>query len=119
VNLALTGTRETVGVAALPVDCKLSNARGHHGDCEILTDSDLGAASHGNALEQAEREQILRALRESNGVVASDHGAAARRGVKRTSLACEMQTFGISRPYSWTPTCAKVPEIAAPGIDYS
>src|SRR6266852_4604803 len=36
---------------------------------EILTDSGLSAASGGNALEQAEREQILRALRESNWVV--------------------------------------------------
>src|SRR5271155_5584766 len=64
---------------------------------DILTDPGLSAASGGNALEQAEREQILRALRESNWVVGGAHGAAARLGLKRTSLAYKMQKLGISR----------------------
>src|ERR1700675_3967980 len=64
---------------------------------EILNDPAFGAASGGNALEQAEREQILRALRESNWVVGGAHGAAARLGLKRTSLAYKMQKLGISR----------------------
>ena len=54
--------------------------------------------SGGNALEQAEREQILRALRESNWVVGGARGAAARLGLKRTSLAYKMDKLGISRP---------------------
>ena len=62
---------------------------------EILNDSGL---SGGNALEQAEREQILRALRESNWVVGGARGAAARLGLKRTSLAYKMDKLGISRP---------------------
>ena len=62
---------------------------------EILNDPGL---SGGNALEQAEREQILRALRESNWVVGGARGAAARLGLKRTSLAYKMQKLGISRP---------------------
>src|ERR1700680_2389654 len=61
---------------------------------EILNDP---AVSRGNALEQAEREQILRALRECNWVVGGAHGAAARLGLKRTSLAYKMQKLGISR----------------------
>jgi formate hydrogenlyase transcriptional activator len=65
---------------------------------EILTDSVFSASSGGNVLEQAEREQILRALRESNWVVRGAHGAAARLGLKRTSLAYKMQKLGISRP---------------------
>src|SRR6266704_4510690 len=65
---------------------------------EILTDSGLSAASGGNALEQAEREQIVRALRESNWVVGGARGAAARLGLKRTSLAYKMDRLGISRP---------------------
>jgi DNA-binding NtrC family response regulator len=65
---------------------------------EIFTDSDLGAISGGNALEQAEREQIVRALRESNWVVGGARGAAARLGVKRTALAYKVQKFGIVRP---------------------
>src|SRR5437773_2266771 len=62
---------------------------------EILNDPGF---SGGNALEQAEREQILRALRESNWVVGGARGAAARLGLKRTSLAYKMQKLGISRP---------------------
>jgi formate hydrogenlyase transcriptional activator len=65
---------------------------------EIVTGSDLCAVSRGNALEQAEREQIVRALRESNWVVGGALGAAARLGLKRTSLAYRMQKLGISRP---------------------
>ena len=65
---------------------------------EILADSGLSAAGGGNALEQAEREQIVRALRESNWVVGGARGAAARLGLKRTSLAYKMQKLGISRP---------------------
>jgi formate hydrogenlyase transcriptional activator len=65
---------------------------------EILSDTALGADSGGNALEQAEREQIVRALRTSNWVVGGAHGAAARLGLKRTSLAYKMKKFGISRP---------------------
>jgi formate hydrogenlyase transcriptional activator len=65
---------------------------------EIVTGSDHNAASRGNALERAEREQIVRALRESNWVVGGLRGAAARLGLKRTSLAYRMQKLGISRP---------------------
>jgi formate hydrogenlyase transcriptional activator len=65
---------------------------------EILTGSDQSAVSRGNALEQAEREQIMRALRECNWVVGGTRGAAARLGLKRTSLAYKMQKLGISRP---------------------
>src|SRR6202043_1267376 len=62
---------------------------------EILSDPGF---SGGNALEQAEREQILRALRETNWVVGGARGAAARLGLKRTSLAYKMDKLGISRP---------------------
>jgi formate hydrogenlyase transcriptional activator len=65
---------------------------------EILADSGLGPASGDNALKQAEREQIVRALRESNWVVGGARGAAARLGLKRTSLAYKMQKLRISRP---------------------
>ncbi len=65
---------------------------------EILADSGLSMAGGDNALKQAEREQIVRALRESNWVVGGARGAAARLGLKRTSLAYKMQKLGISRP---------------------
>ena len=65
---------------------------------EILVGSDLHVHGDGNVLKQAEREQIVRALRESNWIVGGAHGAAARLGLKRTSLAYKMQRLGISRP---------------------
>src|SRR5712675_826189 len=51
---------------------------------EIFACANEHAVSRGNALEQAEREQIVRALRESNWVVGGLRGAAARLGLKRT-----------------------------------
>jgi formate hydrogenlyase transcriptional activator len=64
---------------------------------EILLSIDLNATPGANILEQTEREQILRALRKSNWVVGGPNGAAARLGLKRTSLAYKMQRLGISR----------------------
>ena len=49
-------------------------------------------------LHDAERDAIVRALRESNGVVAGPRGAAARLGVKRTTLQSKMRKLGITRP---------------------
>jgi formate hydrogenlyase transcriptional activator len=46
-------------------------------------------------LEQTERNQILRALDEANGVVAGSSGAAARLGLKRSTLQLRMQKLGI------------------------
>ena len=48
-------------------------------------------------LEEAEREHILRALRESKWVVGGPAGAAARLGLKRTTLQSRMQKLGITR----------------------
>jgi formate hydrogenlyase transcriptional activator len=51
-----------------------------------------------NAIEQVEREMIVRALQESNWVVGGVRGAAARLRLNRTGLAYKMKKFGISRP---------------------
>lgn len=59
---------------------------------------DSSAPSDSNVLEQAERELILRALRESNWVVGGTRGAAARLRLNRTGLAYKIKKFGISRP---------------------
>ena len=48
-------------------------------------------------LEQIEREYILRMLREAGGIVAGVRGAAARLGMKRTTLQSRMQKLGITR----------------------
>ncbi|MEW6247135.1 MAG: sigma 54-interacting transcriptional regulator [Nitrospirota bacterium] len=49
-------------------------------------------------LEAAEREHILRALREANWVIGGPSGAAAKLGMKRTTLQSKMQKLGIARP---------------------
>ena len=49
-------------------------------------------------LAEAERERILGALRETGWVVAGPKGAAARMGMKRSTLQEKMRKLGISRP---------------------
>ena len=49
-------------------------------------------------LEEVERDHILRALDASNWVVGGGNGAAARLGMKRTSLVYRMQKLRIIRP---------------------
>ena len=63
---------------------------------ELVTAPD--SVRDGSALEQAERELILKALRECNWIVGGPQGAAASLGLKRTGLVYKMQKLGISRP---------------------
>ena len=46
-------------------------------------------------VEWTERHQILRALEEAHGVVSGANGAAARLGVKRSTLQHKMRRLGI------------------------
>ncbi len=46
-------------------------------------------------LETAERDAIIRALRDASGRVGGDHGAAAKLGMKRTTLQAKMRKLGI------------------------
>ena len=48
-------------------------------------------------LEEAERDHILKTLAHTKGVVAGPNGAAARLGMKRSTLYFRMQKLGISR----------------------
>jgi len=50
-----------------------------------------------STLEVAEREHITRALDETNWVIGGPNGAAARLGMKRTTLQSRMQKLGIFR----------------------
>src|SRR5467141_3587828 len=49
-------------------------------------------------LKQAESGHILKILRETRGVVGGPRGAAARLGLKRTTLLGKMKQLGLSRP---------------------
>jgi formate hydrogenlyase transcriptional activator len=48
-------------------------------------------------LEDAERDHIRKALEQTRWVVAGPNGAAARLGIKRSTLYFRMQKLGISR----------------------
>jgi len=48
-------------------------------------------------LEAADREHIIRLLRETRGTISGANGAAAKLGLKRTTLQSKMQKLGISR----------------------
>jgi len=66
--------------------------------------AELNSAGHGVTpngavtLEAAERDHILRALREANWTIGGPSGAAARLDMKRTTLNSKMKKLGISRP---------------------
>jgi formate hydrogenlyase transcriptional activator len=51
-----------------------------------------------NGLAQVERDHILRVLEASNWVIGGQSGAAARLGMKRTSLVYRMKKLRIGRP---------------------
>jgi len=50
-------------------------------------------------LEEIEREYIVRMLREAGGIIAGVRGAAARLGMKRTTLQSRMLKLGITREH--------------------
>jgi len=49
-------------------------------------------------LQDAERAQILRVLRETKWTIGGPDGAAARLGLKRTTLTSKLKKLGLSRP---------------------
>ena len=49
-------------------------------------------------LQDAEREQVLRVLRDTHWVIGGPDGAAARLGLKRTTLTSKIKKLGLSRP---------------------
>jgi formate hydrogenlyase transcriptional activator len=61
----------------------------------LQTSPNSGSAE--NSLEGAERELIIRVLRETDGLISGPRGAAHRLGVKRTTLQSKMQRLGITR----------------------
>ena len=50
-----------------------------------------------HTLDQAERQHILRVLRETGGVISGPNGAARRLGLKRTTLQSKISRLKISR----------------------
>jgi formate hydrogenlyase transcriptional activator len=68
------------------------------GDLQPAATQAAAPAPEALTLADAEREHILGALRETGWVVGGPKGAAARLGMKRSTLFKKMQKLGISRP---------------------
>jgi formate hydrogenlyase transcriptional activator len=64
------------------------------GELEVLEGS---SAEGDSTLEATEREHILRVLHEAKGKIAGPQGAAARLGLKRTTLNSKLKKLGIER----------------------
>jgi formate hydrogenlyase transcriptional activator len=58
----------------------------------------ISAAAPVATLEEAERQHILRALRQTQWRIAGPRGAAAMLGMKRTTLQARIRKLGIRRP---------------------
>ncbi|HEX9110753.1 MAG TPA: helix-turn-helix domain-containing protein, partial [Terriglobales bacterium] len=54
-------------------------------------------AGDDGTLRQKERAHIVEVLRQTRGVLSGPSGAAARLGLKRTTLQSKLQKLGISR----------------------
>ena len=68
--------------------------------------SSVGLAIAGPiTLEQAESNHILHTLRETNWVIGGPRGAAARLGLKRTTLISKMRRLRLSRPLAEMAEC--------------
>ena len=81
------------------VECSVILTRGHT-LCSPL--ARLRPVAQGNSeqaitLEDLNREHICRTLRQTHGVIMGPNGAAARLGIKRTTLYGRMRKLGISR----------------------
>jgi len=57
------------------------------------------AGRNSDMSETSERDRIIQALEEAKGQVGGPHGAAARLGLKRTTLQSRMQKYNIARQF--------------------
>jgi formate hydrogenlyase transcriptional activator len=76
----------------------LSNDRVLPNPLPVSEIGDLPTSRPPSALKEIERDLILRALEDHGWMVGGSNGAAAKLGVKRTTLIAKMQKFGLSRP---------------------
>jgi formate hydrogenlyase transcriptional activator len=63
-----------------------------------LRDVPESPASAAQTMEDAEREHIIRTLRETRWLLSGPNGAAVRLGMKRTTLQSRMRKLRIDRP---------------------
>ncbi len=66
-------------------------------ELESMEDQEEDGAETNPTLQAAERDHILRALRDAKGIIGGPGGAAERLGLKRTTLNSKMKKLGIER----------------------
>jgi formate hydrogenlyase transcriptional activator len=66
---------------------------------ELKANPDTLYRRHLEAPQASERDRIIRTLEEANGQVGGPNGAAARLGLKRTTLQSRMRKYMIARQY--------------------
>jgi len=64
---------------------------------ELEMPDNVAAETESATLHEAEREHILHVLRETKGQIGGEDGAAARLGLKRTTLNSKIKKLGIER----------------------
>jgi formate hydrogenlyase transcriptional activator len=64
---------------------------------ELKTEKEAPAPAESPTFHEAEREHILRVLRETRGQIGGPDGAAARLALKRTTLNSKLKKLGIER----------------------
>jgi formate hydrogenlyase transcriptional activator len=64
---------------------------------ELKEPAGHGGSESEGTLESTERDYILRILSETRGVISGPNGAAAKLGLKRTTLQGKMRKLGVSR----------------------
>jgi formate hydrogenlyase transcriptional activator len=62
-----------------------------------LSDLHAEASNSPETIDRIQRSYLLRVLRECGGIIAGPNGAAAKLGLKRTTLSSKMLRLGISR----------------------
>jgi formate hydrogenlyase transcriptional activator len=77
-------------------DLKSRGAVSHTAASPIPNSNSKESSPIRDVLEEVERKQILAALEQSRGIVAGANGAAARLGLKRSTLQLRMKKLGIS-----------------------
>jgi formate hydrogenlyase transcriptional activator len=75
----------------------LSDGQALHVPLSELRTVGVGPRAGEQTLDAAEREHIIRVLRETKGMISGPDGAARRLGLKRTTLQSKMQRLKITR----------------------
>jgi formate hydrogenlyase transcriptional activator len=88
----ITSTGPVLKVDAADLKISESSSSAQKGSAQGSTNGGLR-----DTLEETERQQILKALKQSNWVVAGPKGAAAKLGMKRSTLQLRMSKLRISR----------------------